>query len=46
MWAEQGMPWGKGVGETGRGTCLCRILQAMVRTLAFIPNEIGAMGEF
>lgn len=30
----------------GRGASFCKILQAVVSTLAFIPNEMGAMGRF
>ena len=42
-----------GAGDAGRrmmrgggGASFCRILQAVVRTLAFIPNEMGALGMF
>lgn len=41
---EQGM-LGGGV-RGGRGASFRRILQAVVSTLAFIPNEMGAMGRF
>lgn len=35
-----------GVVRGGGGASFCRILQAVVGTLAFIPNEMGAMQMF